>query len=116
MITGMHAIVFSRHAEALRAFFADVLGMPSADAGDGWPIFAAPPAEIAVHPTDDAAAHELFLMCDDVHAMVAKLAEKGVTTQAIEDRGWGLLTAIDLPGGERLGLYQPRHPSPLQAK
>lgn len=116
MITGIHAIVFSRHADALRAFFTDVLELESVDAGDGWPIFAAPPAEIAVHPTGDAPEHEIFLMCDDVRATVARLAEKGVTTQPIEERSWGLATTIDLPGSERLGLYQPHHPSPSRAR
>ena len=114
MITGMHVILFSRHAEEVREFLGDVLELPSIDAGGGWPIFAAPPAEIAVHPADDRAEHEVYLMCDDVEATVAKLAERGIETDGpIADRGWGLLTTLVLPGGERIGLYEPRHPSPL---
>ncbi|HEV3154374.1 MAG TPA: hypothetical protein VGZ02_11260 [Candidatus Baltobacteraceae bacterium] len=112
MITGIHAIVYSRHAEKIREFFAGVLQFQSVDAGGGWPIFAAPPTEIAVHPTDDAPEHELYLICDDVHAMVAKLAENGIESSDIVDRGWGLLTALTLPGGETIGLYEARHPSP----
>jgi predicted enzyme related to lactoylglutathione lyase len=114
MITGMHVILFSRHAEEVRKFLGDVLGWPSVDAGGGWPIFAAPPAEVAVHPTDGQPDHEVYLMCDDIAAVVAKLAERGVEADGpIADRGWGLLTSLALPGGERIALYQPRHPSPL---
>jgi predicted enzyme related to lactoylglutathione lyase len=111
MITGAHAIVFSRDADALRAFFANVLELPSVDAGGGWLIFALPPAEVAAHPSDEAGAYELYLMCDDIRATVAQLREKGATfSRDVSDEGWGLVTAIDLPGGGELGLYQPRHP------
>ena len=111
----MHAIVFSPEAEKVRAFFADVLGMPSADAGGGWLIFALPPAELAVHPADGEARHELYLMCDDIHATLAELRDKGVeVARGVSDQGWGLLAAIRLPDGGELPIYQPRHPSPLQ--
>lgn len=117
MITGMHVILFSRHADAVRKFLGDVLELGSVDAGGGWPIFAAPPAEIAVHPTEEEPEHEIYFMCDDVAGMVAKLNERGVGTDGpIDDRGWGLVTTIVLPGGERIGLYQPRHPSPLSSR
>ena len=89
------------------------MGFPSVDAGEGWPIFAAPPAEIAVHETGDEASHEVFLICDDVDAMVKRLAERGIESEPIADRGWGRATTILLPGGERLGLYEAHHPSPL---
>lgn len=112
MITGIHAIFYSKHAEALRAFLNDVLELPSVDAGGGWPIYAAPPMELAVHPTDGEPEHELYLMCDDVNATAQKLAERGIRTEPIADRGWGLLTTIELDGGERIGLYEPRHPRP----
>jgi hypothetical protein len=113
MITGMHVIMYSRHAEKVRAALSDVFGWRSVDAGGGWPIFAAPPTEVAVHPTDGEAEHEVYLMCDDVNAVVAKLAESGILTDGpIADRGWGLLTTLILPGGDRIGLYEPRHPSP----
>jgi catechol 2,3-dioxygenase-like lactoylglutathione lyase family enzyme len=110
MITGAHVIVYSRDAEADRAFFRDVLGYPHVDAGGGWLIFKLPPAEVAVHPTDAAGSHELYLMCDDVAATITQLADKGVTCGQISDEGWGLLTTVELPGGGTLGLYEPRHP------
>ena len=114
MITGMHAIVFSPAAEKVRAFFADVLGMPSVDAGGGWLIFALPPAELAVHPAEGATRHELYLMCDDIHDTLAGLRAKGVeVAQDVSDQGWGLLAAIRLPDGSEFPIYQPRHPSPL---
>jgi predicted enzyme related to lactoylglutathione lyase len=114
VIFGVHAIVYTEDAEQLRAFFRDVLELPWVDAHDGWLIFALPPAELAVHPADQAGRHELYLMCDDVHATVAELEEKGVEfSQPISDEGFGLLTTIKLPGGGELGLYEPKHPSPL---
>jgi catechol 2,3-dioxygenase-like lactoylglutathione lyase family enzyme len=113
MITGMHAVVFSPEAEKVRAFFADVLGMPSVDAGGGWLIFALPPAELAVHPSDGGSRHELYLMCDDIEATLAGLRDKGVeVAQEVSDQGWGLLAAIRLPDGSEFPIYQPRHPSP----
>ena len=116
MITGIHAIVFSPAAEKVRAFFADVLDLPSADAGGGWLIFALPPAELAVHPADGGSRHELYLMCDDIHATLAELRGKGVEVSSdVSDQRWGLLAAIRLPDGEEFPIYQPRHPSPLQS-
>ena len=112
----MHAIVFSPQAEQVRAFFADVLGMPSADAGGGWLIFALPPAELAVHPAEDAGHHELYLMCDDIHATLAELRGKGVeVARDVSDQRWGLLAAIRLPDGSELPIYEPRHPLPPRA-
>jgi hypothetical protein len=114
VITGVHAIIFSREAEKLRSFLGDVLGLESVDAGDGWLIFALPPAELAAHPADEAGRHELYLMCNDVHATVVELTAKGVDfAHPVRDEGWGLVTAIELPGGGELGLYEPRHRSPL---
>jgi catechol 2,3-dioxygenase-like lactoylglutathione lyase family enzyme len=114
MITGVHAVIFTRDAERDRAFFRDVLKFPSVDAGGGWLIFALPPAELAAHPAERGDQHELYLMCDDIHATVAELQPKGVDlARPISDEGFGLVTAIRLPGGAELGLYQPRHPSPL---
>lgn len=115
MITGAHAIVFSRDADKTRAFFADVLNLPSVDAGGGWLIFALPPAELAVHPSDSGSRHELYLMCDDIHATLSELRSKGVDVAGdISDQGWGLIAAIRLPDGSELPIYQPRHQSPLQ--
>jgi len=114
VITGVHAVIFTTDAERDRAFFRDVLEFPSVDAGRGWLIFALPPAELAAHPADENDRSELYLMCDDVNATVAELAAKGVeAARPISDEGFGLVTAIRLPGGGELGLYQPRHPSPL---
>ncbi len=113
MINGVHAIVFSPQAEKVRGFFADVLGLTSVDAGGGWPIFALPPAELAVHPAGGAASHQLFLLCDDIQATLAELRRKGVdVAQDVSDQGWGLLAAIRLPDGSELSIYEPRHPSP----
>lgn len=115
MITGMHAIVFSPAAEQVRAFFRDVLGLSSVDAGGGWLIFALPPAELAVHPADGDARHELYLMCDDIQATLAELRGKGVdVARDPVDQGWGLLAAIRLPDGSEFPIYEPRHPSPLR--
>lgn len=110
MITGAHVIVYSQDAEADRAFFRDVMEYPHVDAGGGWLIFKLPPAEVAVHPTEGAGSHELYLMCDDVNATVANLSAGGVVCGDVTDEGWGLLTSIGLPGGAKLGLYEPRHP------
>jgi catechol 2,3-dioxygenase-like lactoylglutathione lyase family enzyme len=110
MISGAHVIIYSRDADADRAFFRDVLEYPHVDAGGGWLIFKLPPGEVAVHPAEGTPSHELYLMCDDVNATVESLAAKGVTCGPVSDRGWGLLTSIRLPGGGELGLYEPRHP------
>ena len=113
MITGIHAIVFSPEAEKVRGFFADVLGLPSVDAGGGWPIFALPPAELAVHPADGESRQQLYLMCDDIHSTLAELAAKGAeVTQDVSDQGWGLLAAIRIPDGSEFPIYEPRHPTP----
>jgi predicted enzyme related to lactoylglutathione lyase len=115
MITGIHAIVFSPQAEKARAFFADVLGLSSVDAGGGWPIFALPPAELAVHPTDGDGHHQLYLMCDDIHATLAELRGRGAEVlREASDQGWGLVAAIRLPDGSEFPIYEPRHPSPLR--
>src|SRR4029078_7030511 len=112
VISGAHVILYSRDAEADRAFLQDVLGFPNVDAGDGWLIFALPPTELAVHPTDGEQAYELYLLCDDVEGTVSELTNKGVeTTGPVADRGWGRLTGVRLPGVGRVGLYEPRHPT-----
>ncbi|MGA3147672.1 MAG: extradiol dioxygenase [Acidimicrobiales bacterium] len=113
MIFGAHVIVYSKDASADRAFFRDVLGYPSVDAGHDWLIFALPPAELAVHPADEDGVHELYLMCDDLGSEMAALLAKGVRCSEVEEERWGSVTRIHLPGGGRLGLYQPKHPSAL---
>jgi hypothetical protein len=112
VIIGAHAIVYSTDPDADRAFLADVLGFPHVDAGGGWLIFRLPPAEVAVHPSDENGVHELYLMTDDVAALVASLRDRGIEISPIADRGWGQLVEVTLPGGGRLGIYEPRHPSP----
>lgn len=115
MIGGVHTILYSKRPDELRTFFRDVLKFPSVDAGHGWLIFTAPPGELAIHPAEDQAHHELYLMCADIQSEVARLKAKGVEfTTPITDRRWGLLTQLRLPDGERLGLYQPTHPMAIK--
>ena len=116
MISGLHAILYSPDAGKVRAFLRDVLGLKSVDAGHGWLIFAAPPAELAAHPTEEGEKphHELYLMCDDLKATMNELAGKGVKFGAITEARWGSVTSIQLPDGGQLGLYQPRHPTALK--
>jgi len=110
LISGAHFILYSRHAEADRKFFRDILKLPNADAGEGWLIFALPPAELAVHPAEEDNPHELYLMCDDLKATIKALKEKKVRCSSPVDRGWGVLARVKLPGGGELGLYEPKHP------
>jgi hypothetical protein len=115
MINGAHAILYSDDADATRATLAKILGTRTVDAGAGWLIFALPPAELAVHPATEGGRVELYLMTDDVAATVATLQAEGIeVARPVSDEGWGLLTAIALPGGVELGLYQPRHPTAAQ--
>jgi hypothetical protein len=112
MINGAHIIILSKEPDADRAFFRDVLGLRHVDVGGGWLIFALPPAEVAVHPSERESVHEFYLMCEDVNALVASLAGRGIACGTIEDQGWGLLTSITLPGGGAIGAYEPRHARP----
>jgi len=115
MITGLHAILYSPDADKVRIFLRDVLGFKSVDAGHGWLIFAAPPAELAAHPTehDEKPHHELYLMCDNLSATMKELEGKGVKCGPVTEARWGSITSIHLPGGGELGLYQPKHPTAL---
>jgi catechol 2,3-dioxygenase-like lactoylglutathione lyase family enzyme len=113
MIFGAHVVVYSKDAEADRAFFRDVLEFRSVDAGHGWLIFAMPPAEVAVHPAEENGRHELYFMCDDLKAEMAALGEKDVRCSEVQEARWGSITKIRLPGGGEVGLYQPKHPSAL---
>ena len=117
MINGVHALIYAKDAEKVRAFFRDILGFSSVDAGGGWLIFALPPAELGIHPTEGAEHDKFYLMCDDIAATVKELKRKGVeVTRPIEDVRWGLVTAIKVPGGADLGVYQPKHPTALGLK
>lgn len=112
MISGAHSIIDSTSPDADRAFFRDVLNLPSVDAGGGWLIFGLPPSEVAVHPSGENDVHELYLMCDDIDGLVAQMKERGIVCGAVQDEGWGLLTHVVLPGGGKLGVDQPRHSRP----
>ena len=111
-LVGAHIILYSTQPEADRAFLRDILGLPNVDVGDGWLIFGLPTAELAVHPDDQGSAHELFLMCTDVDAFAAELHSQGVQTDPVVEAAWGRLTYLRLPGGGKLGVYQPRHARP----
>lgn len=123
MIRGAHFLLYSKDADADRAFFRDVLGFRSVDAGEGWLIFALPPSELAVHPTESSfvqrhADHELlgavlYLMCDDLQAVVKQLAAKRVSCTPAQEAPWGFFTIVGLPSGGSIGLYQPTHPTAI---
>ena len=123
MIIGTHVLFYSTNPEADRAFFRDVLGFRSVDAGEGWLIFAMPPAEAALHPSDGgfwqshAGRHMMgaviYLMCDDLHSLIKSLEAKHVQCTEIEEEPWGIRTSIPLPSGSEIGLYQPKHPTAL---
>jgi catechol 2,3-dioxygenase-like lactoylglutathione lyase family enzyme len=113
MIYGAHVIVYSKDAPADRAFFRDVLGFACVDAGHDWLIFSLPPAEAAFHPSEENDRHELYFMCDDLKAEMAALGAKGVVCSDVQEQRWGSITKISLPGGGRIGLYQPKHPTAL---
>src|SRR5262245_66215141 len=99
MLTGAHSIIYSKKPEADRAFFRDVLKLPSVDVGEGWLIFGLPPSEVAVHPSRKNDVHELYFMCDDIRAFVAEMKRKKIAYSPIEDQGYGIFTKIKLPGG-----------------
>jgi len=115
VISGAHVIVYSKNAEADRTFFRDVLNFKYVDAGHGWLVFALPPGEAAVHPSDQS-SHELFFMCEDLNAEMAFLAKKGIKCSKVQEQRWGSITKMRLPGGGEVGLYQPKHPTALALK
>lgn len=120
MITGVHALIYTNEAEKLRAFFRDVLQMPNVDAGHGWLIFTLPPAELGIHPKDPndsrLTTHQFYLMCDDINETMKELQARGVEfARPVSDQGFGLVSAIKLPGGGELGIYQPKHPVALRS-
>lgn len=112
MIIGAHGLIYSMDAAADRVFVRDVLGLPYVDDGDGWLIFALPPSELAFHGHDRNDLHEIYFMCDDIDAFVNLMKEKGVSTSPVHEEDWGLLTQVTLPGGGKLGVYEPRHSRP----
>jgi hypothetical protein len=112
MIVGAHSIIYSTKPDFDRAFLRDVLKLAHVDVGDGWLIFSLPPSEVAVHPSDKNNVHEFYLICDDVDAFIADMKKHNIPCEAVQNQGWGLLTQITLPGGGKLGVYQPRHARP----
>jgi hypothetical protein len=112
MINGAHVVIYSKDAEADKAFIRDVLRFSHVDAGHGWLIFTLPPAEAAVHASTENERHEFYLMTDDLDGEMAALKKAGVACEAQSRQRWGMLTRIRLPGGGTLGLYQPDHPRP----
>jgi catechol 2,3-dioxygenase-like lactoylglutathione lyase family enzyme len=115
MIIGAHVVLYSKNAEADRAFFRDILGLKSVDAGHGWLIFALPPAEAAFHPAETNGPRELFFMCDDLAAEMSSLARRNVAFSEIQEARWGSIVKMKLPGGGQVSLYQPKHPTVLDA-
>jgi len=126
MMIGAHILFYSKNADADRTFFREVLGLASVDVGDGWPIFAMPPAEAAVHPAEKEFSQThagrqllgavLYLMCDNLQAEIESLGKKNVRCTEIHDAPWGISTTIPLPSGSALGLYQPRHETALNLR
>jgi hypothetical protein len=116
MIIGAHSIIYSTNPDADKAFLRDVLKLTNVDVGNGWLIFGLPAAEVAVHPSDKNDVHEFYLMCDDIHAFNSEMEKQGVACSAIQDEGWGLLSQLTLPGGGKLGVYQPTHARPEPMK
>ena len=112
MLIGAHSIIYSTNPDADRAFLRDVLTLPNVDLGEGWLIFGLPPAEVAVHPSSKNDVHELYLMCDDIEAFVEEMKTHNIVCSPVQNQGWGLLAQMTLPGGGKLGIYQPRHARP----
>ena len=112
MIIGAHSVIYSKKPDVDRAFLKDVLQLTNVDVGDGWLIFGLPPSEVAVHPSDQNSLHEFYLMCDDIEAFGAQMKKKRIACGPVRDMGWGLLSQLTLPGGGKLGVYQPRHARP----
>lgn len=111
MIIGAHCVIGSTSPEVDVAFLRDILKLPSVNDG-GYVIFGLPPAEVSVHSSDKSGGHELFLMCDDAKGFAADMAKRNIACAPVQDQGWGLLTQMTLPGGGKLGVYQPRHKRP----
>ncbi len=112
MITGAHAIIYSKNPEADRNFLKNVLKLSHIDAGGGWLIFELPPTELAVHPSDKNNRHEFYFICDDIQGFRAEMEQSNIDCSEVKDEGWGLLLNITLPGGGELGIYEVRHPQP----
>ncbi len=116
MTTGIHLVIYSKDAEADKAFFKDILKLTNVDVGHGWLIFGLPPSELAVHPSSENGNHEIYLMCDDIDTFVRQMSKQNIPCSEIENQGWGQLVQLTLPSGSKLGVYQPRHARPKPMK
>lgn len=116
LINGAHIVIYTKHPEADRAFFRDVLKFPSVDAGQGWLIFAMPQLEAAFHDSEKNDQHELYLMCDDIMETLKDLKSKNVEVSEVSEQRWGTVAMFTLPGGGKMGVYEPKHPSPLNLR
>ena len=116
MITGIHLVIYSKDTEADKAFFRDILKLTNVDVGQGWLIFGLPPSELAVHPSSENDRHEIYLMCDDIKTLVRQMSKQKIVCSEIQNQGWGQLVQLTLPGGGKLGVYQPRHGRPKPMK
>jgi hypothetical protein len=112
MITGAHTIIYSTNPDADRDFFKIILKFPNVDAGHGWLIFGLPPSEVAVHPSAENGPHEFYLLCDDINLFVKEMGEQNIVCSDIDDQRWALITHLTLPGGGKIGVYEPKHPRP----
>lgn len=116
MIIGAHSIIYSKNPEADRSFLQHTLKLPGVDVGRGWVILGLPPAEVAVHPAEKNDIHELYFMVDDLAAFMKDMDRRNINCSPLQDQGWGLLTSLSLPGGGKLGFYEPRHARPPPMK
>ena len=116
MTTGIHLVIYSKDTEADKAFFRDILKLTNVDVGQGWLIFGLPPSELAVHPSSENDRHEIYLMCDDIKTLVRQMSKQKIVCSEIQNQGWGQLVQLTLPGGGKLGVYQPRHARPKPMK
>ena len=116
MISGAHSIIYSSNPESDRKFLKDVLKLPNVDVGHGWLIFGLPPSEIAIHPSDQNSVHELYFICNDINKFIETMSDNKIECESIKDEGWGFLTKLTLPGGGKIGVYEPRHQRPDNPK
>ncbi|HEV8513858.1 MAG TPA: hypothetical protein VGQ59_11305 [Cyclobacteriaceae bacterium] len=112
MITGAHSIIYSSDPEADRDFFKNILKFPNVDIGHGWLIFGLPPAEVAIHPADKSGSSEFYLMCDDIKLFLKEMSKHKIKYTPVDEQRWGLITHLTLPGGGKLGVYEPKHARP----
>jgi hypothetical protein len=112
MLNGAHFVIYSTDAKKDREFFRDVLKLSKIDIGEGWLIFGLPPSELAVHPSSENDVNELYFMCDDIQLFVQEMSKYKIVCSSLQNQRWGILTHLTLPGGGKIGVYQPRHARP----